>query len=77
MMGKQRFRLKSATIATASEDGKPATVQIPLGSLIVVLDSVAFDSREPNQQVSVEWQGATIKMFAIDIRERGERVQTA
>jgi hypothetical protein len=69
----RKFRLKSATIAAFVENGKLNTIHLPPDSIIAVLDGL-YQSTEPNRQVSVQAQGKTLKMFAIDILERGAKV---
>jgi hypothetical protein len=73
-MFSQRFRLKTATIAASFEDGKERVLYIPAGAEIVVTGSLSNDG-PINREVSVEWEGNTLTMFAVDILERGERVR--
>ena len=72
----QRFRLKTATIAASFEDGKEQVLYIPAGTEIVVTGSLNNDGSF-NREVSVELEGKTLTMFAVDILERGERIEGA
>ena len=70
----QRFRLKAATIAVGFTDGKKVAYQIPAGAEIVVIDSIRVDPNDPSRTVSVEWNSKPFTMFAVDLRERGDRI---
>ena len=41
---------------------------------IVVTDDVQVSPMDPTRQVTVKWDGKIVKMFAVDIRQRGERI---
>jgi hypothetical protein len=70
----RQYRLNTDTIAVlASGDGKSTSLQIPAESTITVLEGLT-DSDMPNRQVRVQWIGKTLRMFAVDVLERGERV---
>ena len=75
-MFSQRFRLNTATIAASFEDGKERVLYIPAGAEIVATDSLDGDG-QLNREVNVEWEGTTLIMFAVDILERGERIDGA
>ena len=66
------YILNAATIATLHQHGRRSIVHVPAGALITVCGPLN-ESKEANRQVEVEWQGQTLKMFAVDILERGER----
>ena len=70
----QRFKLKTRTIAVSLEGGKKIAVAVPVNAEIVVTDKLPVDHTDSNRQVTVEWAGKTVAMFAIDIRERGDRI---
>jgi hypothetical protein len=70
----QRFKLKTRTIAVSLEGGKKIAVAVPMDAEIVVTDKVPVDHTDRNRQVTVEWAGKIVTMFAVDIRDRGERV---
>lgn len=74
-----RFRLKSATMAVCHRDGfKGEAVIIPTGSEIVSVDPVeirkGFDRAK---LIEVGWDGKTVRMFLLDLLERGERIPSA
>jgi hypothetical protein len=72
----QRFKLKTATIATAEGPDTRIAVQLPIGAEIVVRDQVDSDGpADPTRQVNVEWDGKMLSMFLVDIREKGEWVR--
>lgn len=62
------------TIALSLQGGKKIAVAVPVDAEIVVTDEVPVDHADRNRQVSVEWDGKTVTMFAVDIRDRGVRV---
>jgi len=74
-MPRQRLRLKTPTIARSVREGKQDAFLVPAGAEIEVLDNLDVDFHVPTRFVKVEWNSQTIEMFAIDIRERGERVK--
>ena len=78
-----RYLLKSPTLAIASQDAQnrpvtkyavrllgSSTELIPLGAVLKVID----DPLDGNRLVDVDWEGKTVMMFTIDIRERCERL---
>jgi hypothetical protein len=70
-----RIRLNSATIASAIQDGRSIALLIPTGAEVIPLDAVPEEgSGDDGREVSVEWQGRTVSMFLVDLRERGEQV---
>jgi hypothetical protein len=74
-MVKERYRLRTTTIATGIDNGMKTAFEIPAGEHIVVLERVQehpWDER--TRQVEVEWDGRPVRMFAVDIRERGLRM---
>jgi hypothetical protein len=76
MLG-QRFRINAPTIATAFQDGKKVAVQTPAGAEILAIDSVPDPVVDRNQQVYTKWEGRTVTMFAVEVRDRGEPIPTA
>ena len=72
------FRLKSATIATVIQDGKWTAVQIPSGAEVSAIGAIPVqESDGKHQQIEIQWQGRTMKMFLVDLQERGEPIQNA
>ncbi len=70
----QRFRLNKPTVALYLEGGKEVALEVPAGAEIVVTDDVKVAPMDPTLQVTVKWDGKIVKMFAVDIRQRGERI---
>ena len=68
-----RYRLKRQTIGVSEESHM--IVEIPEGAEIILLERI--DTSERNSRVTVEWEGQRIKIFAIDLKARGERVEGA
>ena len=69
----QRYRLKTATVAVQSQDGKEAMVMLPSNTIVTLLDQI--DGVAPaNRFVRVQWAEIAVKMFAADLLERGEPV---
>jgi len=73
MLG-QRFRLKTATVATAVIDGKETVFRIPADAELVVIETLCVDSQDLSPRVKVEWNGQVVTMFAVDIEDHGEPV---
>ena len=74
-MFRQRFRLTTPTLVVVGVNGREALRYIPAGAEIVVNDSL--DGDKADRVVSVEWKGETATMFAVDVLERGERMDGA
>ena len=72
------FRLKSATIAAVIEEGKWTVVQIPAGAEVSAMELIPVNESEGrHQQIGIRWEGKTMKMFLIDLQQRGEHIQNA
>jgi hypothetical protein len=69
----QQYRLKDTTIAIVSERDRDNLIHVPAGSTITVCDSLR-ESDRPNREIHVKWIGKELRMFAVDILERGERL---
>ena len=65
-----KFRIKSPTIALFPVDGRYAARTVPEGSMVTINDTVLKE----NKLVEVTLQGTPVRMFAQDIRARGEEV---
>jgi hypothetical protein len=73
-----QFKLKSATMAVRDENGKPhgVAVVIPANSVIATVEPVEARAVSDNSTlVGVEWDGKKVRMFLLDLVQRGERVQ--
>jgi len=66
----QRYRLTTPTLAIMSLDGQNLPVTVPMGSIVQVKDGPLDGDR----LIDVVWDGRTVSMFTIDLRDRGERV---
>ena len=75
MLG-QRFRLNASKLGIVIQDGRKVAVQIPVGAEIVAIDSVPDHVVDRQQQVQVTWEGRTITMFAVDLRDGAEPILT-
>jgi hypothetical protein len=74
-----RFRLTSATMAVYQRDGyKSEAVVIPAGSEVLSVDPIESRSGfDRAKLVDVGWNGKTVRMFLLDLLERGERIDGA
>jgi hypothetical protein len=72
MLFGRSFRLRTATLGIAVEDGKRTFVTVHPGSILKVLS----DCQDlPNALVNVLIDGSVVEMFAVDIRSRGEELR--
>ena len=69
-----RFRLNRETIAVI-DDPQARIVMIPAGSEIVNLDEIQTDRVEHSKQIAVDWNGKRVRLFLVDLLERGESAQ--
>jgi len=67
-MSEDNYRLKSPTLALVLEDGRQVACRVPRGA-IVTIDPKVFTA---NKLIDVVWDGKPIRMFAQDVRARGE-----
>ena len=73
----QRFRLKTPTLAVrCTFEGAKSAVMMPAGAEIATddLDALTSSEPDPTKFVNVEWDGARVGMFLLDLQERGERI---
>ena len=56
-----------------SEDGKSTLVEIPAGAQLIVQETL-WAGADHTRKIEVHWQGQTVTVFAIDLRERGEQI---
>jgi hypothetical protein len=64
------YRLRSATIGIRNEHNKWVTVTMPEDALLEVAQENAADGT-----VEVLWDDKCVRMFAVDLQERGNLVQ--
>ena len=67
----QRYRLKAPTLAITRQNDLHSPVMVPMGGIV----HVTADALDENRLVDVEWKGKALKMFTLDIYERGELVE--
>jgi hypothetical protein len=72
-MAQRTYRTNRPTLAIANRDGKNVVVTVPAGAPYIK----AHDFPPRNRLVEVEWNGQIVKMFAMDIGDRGELVAAA
>ncbi len=66
----QSYRLKTPTLAILEQDGSRLPMMVPRDGIV----KVTAGPLDGNRLVDVEWDGRTLMMFTIDLRERGEPV---
>jgi hypothetical protein len=67
----RRYRMTKSVSAIHRDGDKRIAVSVPEGSIVAV---ELFDERSPSGLVEAIWDGKRLLMFAVDIRERAERV---
>jgi hypothetical protein len=68
----QKYRLQVATIAVRREAARRVAITIPSGTVLKALDAPS----DADGFVEVELGGDRIKIFAVDLRDRGEILRT-
>jgi len=63
-----RYKMRSATVALIHENARDITITVPSGTILNVPDGLANAAG----LVEVEWDGETVRVFAVDLRDRGE-----
>lgn len=71
----KRYRLMVPTIARVSGAAHDVAVTIPEGTVITVDDNVATVAGE-NAEVEVDLGEKKAMMFAVDVRDRSEEINT-
>ena len=66
----QRYRLNTPTLAILTLDGQNLPVTVPMGSIVQVKNGPLDGDR----LIDVVWDGRTVSMFTIDLRDRGEQI---
>jgi hypothetical protein len=69
-MARDKYRIKSPTIALLFEDGRHVAHMVPPGSVITV-ESRTFNG---DKLIGVLWAEKDVMMFTQDIRARGEKL---
>jgi hypothetical protein len=62
--------MMSTTLAIDTINGKRVAIPVPVGEIIKVISGPTNDDR----LIDVLWNGHSVMMFAIDIKERGEEI---
>ena len=65
------YRLRTTTLGLHKGVTHPVAIWIPAGSFLRVPDGLANAAG----LVEVEWDGETVQVFAIDLRDRGELIR--
>ena len=75
----QRFRLRSSTTAVQPRHGSNGeAITIPAGAVIAsATPPESLLQSDRTNLITVEWEGKTVRMFLVDLLERGERVNGA
>jgi hypothetical protein len=71
MLTGKRFKLVTPSLAIVSVDGRRSAVTIPAGTVIKV---VSGPSSTSDPLVDVLLDGQVVKMFTIDVNERGAEI---
>ena len=66
-----RYRIQIATLAIINHDGQNHPTTVPSGAIVKVVDGPL----DGNRLVDVNWEGKTVMMFTVDLRERGVRLE--
>jgi hypothetical protein len=70
----ERYRVDTPTLAILSlPNGKRIAQTVPKGAVVTVVNGPLDGTR----LVDVEWDGKTVMMFTIDLRERGTLISQA
>jgi hypothetical protein len=70
-----RFRLRSATIAI--QEGGQGVTMIPAGAEITASDLPDVRERSDRSKlVTIDWEGKMVRIFLLDLMERGERSES-
>jgi hypothetical protein len=65
----KRFRIKTSTLGVMAISNQRIAVSVPANAIVEVISHT-----HANRMIDVVWEGRSIKMFAQDIRERGEEI---
>jgi hypothetical protein len=69
----RRFRISKATLALEATENERRVVTIPEGAIVRVLSGPSRIG--DTGTVSIEWEGRTVAMFAVDVEARGTEVK--
>ena len=71
MLTHKQFKLQKPTLALETVNGKRSATAIPNGAILKV---VSGPSGEGDRLVDVLWEGRTVAMFVVDLKERGREI---
>ena len=73
----RRYVLSVSTLGIGFEDeGRKASVLLPAGAKITVLDPVpASPPENPAEVISALWNGRGVAIFLVDLQERGSLIR--
>ena len=66
-----RFKLEKETLAIGDANGKRVAVRIPAGETVELI----ADPSPEIKMIDVLWEGRTVAMYAIDLKQRGIEAQ--
>jgi hypothetical protein len=66
------YKLSSATLGLVPAGDRRIAVTVPTSATITVLSGDIDD----NGWLEIDWDGQRVSMFAIDLRERGELIES-
>ena len=66
------LQVAKTTVGVHQEASRPVAISIPAGTVLRVPDGLANAAG----LVDVEWDGETVQVFAVDLRDRGELIKT-
>jgi len=70
------FRLNSATIGIERKDGKDIAITLPAGAEIATAESLDTDPESHSKLIEARLGEKTIRVFLLDLLERGQRVSS-
>jgi hypothetical protein len=65
------YKLRIGTVGTYNEGDAKVAIAIPRGSVLKISD----DRRDALGFVDADWDGTRVRVFAIDLQNRGDLVQ--
>ena len=66
-----RYRLRRVTVAVRQSAAQPVAIYIPAFAVLEVPEGAVNSSGF----AEVEWDGKSVRMFAVDLRDRGELIK--
>jgi hypothetical protein len=69
-MQQRTFKLSTSTLAILDENNQPGVVTIPANAVVTVV----FGDPDGNGFVRVRYLDQVLAVFAVDLRNRGERI---